>query len=177
MADVLAMPDSSNLSTARAADWAVQVNTGTPTTPEWEWVNGISKFDPSNDPTMQDDTDINSGGWKSQLVTAQSLDVAMEGLLKGLRDETGVVASDPGLNFIREKGQQVGEDNIVELRAWRTDDVPTAWRHRFAAGFKDVGGGNEELQKWTCDLRGRGAPTVITKPLDADNDGVEDTTP
>lgn len=169
-------PSSGGLSTYRAANWAVQVNTtpgaGSPT---WEWWRGISKFDPSQDPTMQDDTDIDSDGFKSQQVTATSLDIAVEGLFKGVRGLDGTVPLNAGCAYVRSLRFEVGVDNELHMRFWRTDSLDTqAYEHRFAVGWKDVGGTNEELQKFTADLRGRGKPVMITKPVDEDEDGEED---
>lgn len=169
-------PSSGGLSTYRAANWAVQVNT-TPEaeTPTWVFWRGISKFDPTQDPTMQDDTDIDSGGFKSQQTTATSLDAAVEGLFKGVRGVDGVTPLNPGCAYVRSLRLQVGIENELHMRFWRTDDLdPEAVEHHFAVGWKDVGGSNEELQKFTCDLKGRGRPLTIAKPQDTDEDGVAD---
>jgi hypothetical protein len=160
----LKQPSSGNLSTFKAARWSVQVNTGTKAAPIWTWWNGLSKFEPTQDPTMQDDTDIGSDGFKSQQVTATSEDVSAEGLIKGLRSVSGLPV-DPGALFVRGKRRKVGEDNEVQLRYWRTDDMEAeATIQNFAVGWKDVGGSNEDLQKFTADLKGRGAPTFVAKP-------------
>lgn len=175
-APILKQPSSGGLSTFRAAEYSVQVNT-TPdeATPTWVWWYGISKFDPTADPTMQDDTDIGSGGFKSQQVTATSLDISVEGLFKGLRGEDGVVPLDPGTAYVRSKRFKVGVENEVHLRYWRNDGVPDYIEHHFTAAWKDVGGGIEDLQKYTVDMKGRGEPTVLeTKPVDIDGDGVAD---
>lgn len=175
--DILTQPSSGDLSTFKAARWNVQVNTGTKALPVWTWWNGISKFDPTQDPTLQDDTDINSRGYKSQQVTATSEDASVEGLIKGLRAATALPV-DPGAAFVRAKRRKVGEDNEVQLRYWRSDALDEkATVQNFAVSWKDVGGTNEDLQKFTADLKGRGAPREEDKPKDADGDGVEDTTP
>ena len=161
--EMLTQPESGGLSTFKAARWNVQVNTGTATTPEWVWWNGISKFEPSQDPTMQDDTDIFSDGFKSQQVTATSEDVMVEGLIKGLRSSSGLPV-DPGAAFVRAKRREVGEENEIQLRYWRSDDLePMCIVQNFAVGWKDVGGTNEDLQKFTADLKGRGKPTLVAK--------------
>lgn len=176
MTEPLIPPSSGGLSTYRAANWAVQVDT-TPTgeEPTWEFWRGISKFDPSQDPTMQDDTDIDSGGFKSQQVTATSLDIAVEGLFKGVRGVDGVTPLNPGCAYVRSLRLKVGIENELHLRFWRTDGLESsAWEHYFAVGWKDVGGSNEELQKFTADLKGRGKPKEIAKPVDSNDDGVAD---
>lgn len=161
---VLEQPESGALSTFKAARYAVQVNTGTTALPVWTWWNGLSKFEPSADPTMQDDTDIFSDGFKSQMVTATSLDVSTEGLIKGLRAGTALPV-DPGAAFVRSKQFEVGEDNVIQLRYWRTDELDSqAIVQSFAVNYKDVGGSNEDLQKFTADLKGRGKFVKVAKP-------------
>lgn len=174
-APILKQPSSGGLSTFRAAEYSVQVNT-TPdaATPTWVWVYGISKFDPTADPTMQNDTDIGSGGFKSQQVTATSLDIAMEGLFKGVRGSDGTVPLDPGVAYLRSKRFLVGINNEVHVRYWRNDGVPDAIEHHFTCAWKDVGGSIEDLQKFTAELKGRGAPKLISKPADANADGLAD---
>ncbi|MGV8875497.1 MAG: phage tail tube protein [Rhodococcus sp. (in: high G+C Gram-positive bacteria)] len=160
---VLKPPNSASLFTFRAAAWAVQINTGTFDVPLWVWLRGISKFEPKQTPTKQDDSDIDSEGYKSELVTAQKLDITVEGKMKGAKSLSSVTP-DPGATFLRDKGTQVGYDNIVELRYWRTDDIDEGYRHFFAAEYSDVGGGNEDLQNYSAMLSGRGKPTKIARP-------------
>jgi hypothetical protein len=157
---VLRPPNSSSLFTFRAAEWAFQIynDADVPL-----FVRGLSKFEPVTDPTMQDDSDIDSEGWKSELVTAQKLNINFEGLMKGEKSG-GVVTPDPGAALLRAKGKDKGYDNIVKARYWRTDDLNEAFEHFFAVKWTDVGGSNEDLQKFTGTLSGRGKPTAIAKP-------------
>ncbi|WP_052067989.1 phage tail tube protein [Rhodococcoides fascians] len=160
---VLKPPNSASLFTFRGAAWAVQINTGSYASPVWQWLRGISKFEPKQTPTKQDDSDIDSEGYKSQLVTAQALDITIEGKVKGEKS-LSTVTPDPGTSFLRDKGKEVGYDNIVDLRYWRTDDIDEAYRHNFATEYTDVGGGNEDLQNFNATLNGRGKPTKIARP-------------
>ncbi len=157
---VLRPPNSASLFTFRAAEWAFQIynDADVPL-----FVRGLSKFEPQNDPTMQDDSDIDSEGWKSELVTAQKLNINFEGLMKGEKSG-GTVTPDPGAALLRAKGKDKGYDNIVKARYWRTDDLNEAFEHYFAVKWTDVGGSNEDLQKFTGTLSGRGKPTPIAKP-------------
>ena len=166
---VLVQPESSGLSTFSAARWNVKVlidGTYGEGDEVWAWVNGLNKFEPTQDPTNQDDTDIFSRSFKSSLVTATSEDVSMEGMVKG-RKSAGIVVVDPGLAFIRSKRHLVGEDNIITLMYWRRDTLQeTAIVQTFSVAWKDVGGGIEDLQKFTADCKGRGAPLVVPAPVE-----------
>lgn len=157
----LVQPEGSELSTFNAAQWNVKI---VDESGDLLWLNGLTKFEPSQDQTMQDDTDIFSRGYKSQQVTATSEDVSIEGLIKGPKS-LGVAQVDPGLAYLRSKRQKVGEANVVTLVYWRADTLQDyATQQNFAVGWKDVGGSQEDLQKFTADLKGRGAPKQVPVP-------------
>lgn len=156
-------PDSADLISTLARDWAVQVNTGTIAAPTWTFVNGLNKVDPSIDTTTQDDSDIHGKGYKSTLVTGLGATLALEGLRKGTKDDT-TFTPDPGQEFLRGKGEAMGGDNVVHMRVWRTDDLPNAFECKYACAWKDVAGSLDALQSFTVTLSGRGKPDTITKP-------------
>ncbi|NKR32280.1 hypothetical protein GS504_15620 [Rhodococcus hoagii] len=170
MSSPLMPPDSAQLVTTLARDWAVQVDTGKSGTPKWEFVNGLSKVGPTTDLTQQDDGDIHSGGYKSQLATAIGANVEIEGLRKGtLAGED--LTPDPGQEFLRAKGRQIGYSNIAHIRYWRTDALPDAMEGYFTVDWKDGTEDKEGLQTFTCTLTGRGKPKEIAKPTAASGGG------
>ncbi|MHD0300101.1 phage tail tube protein [Rhodococcus qingshengii] len=164
MADTLLPPDSAPLVTTLARDWAVQVNVDdTGASPEWVFVNGLSQFAPTTDKTLQDDGDIHSGGAKSQLSTAIGFNVEMTGLRKGtLAGST--LTPDPGQEFLRALGDEVGYKAIAELRYWRTDALADARQGFYTIDWKDGTEDKEGLQSFTCTATGRGRATKIAKP-------------
>ncbi|WP_336881383.1 phage tail tube protein [Rhodococcus globerulus] len=161
--DILMPPDSAQLVTTLARDWAFQVNISTTAEPEWIFVNGLSKVGPTTDQTKQDDGDIHSGGYKSQLATAIGANVEIEGLRKGtLAGEA--LTPDPGQEFLRAKGRRIGYGNIAHVRYWRTDALPDAMEAQVTVEWKDGTEDKEGLQTFTCTLTGRGKPKEIAKP-------------
>ena len=50
--------------------WYLDVNTGSVAIPVWVGVFGLLDFQPVLNPTLQDDSDFDSGGYKSSTVTA-----------------------------------------------------------------------------------------------------------
>lgn len=157
-------PSSFDLSSTLARDWAVQVNTGDTETPEWVFVRGLSQFAPTSTPTMQDDSDIDSEGYKSQIATAQEMTFAGEGKRKGQKAE-GVFTQDPGQAFLRKAGRQMGLDNVIHARCWRTDGVQEGYDSNFSVQWEDQAGGNEDLDSFTFTLMSRGKPMEIL-PVD-----------
>lgn len=163
MVDTVKPKDSSGLLSVLARDWAVRVNTSTTETPEWTFVYGLNKVDPSIDTTLQSDADIHGQGYGSQLVTALGATLNLEGLRKGAK-VGDVFTPDPGQEFLRGKGEQLGGDNVIQVQVWRTDDLPNAFEATYAVSWKDVAGGLDALQTFTVTCSGRGKPKTIAKP-------------
>lgn len=164
MAEPLNPGDSSHLVTTLARDWAVQVNTGTKAEPAWVTVYGLTTVNPSTDLTMQDDGDIHAGGYKSQIATAIGSNLELQGLRKGELETDDTLVADPGQEYLRAKGEQIGYKNIAIVRAWRTDGLDEAFEHSYAVNWTSSGGDKEGLNAFTCTLTGRGKPVKIAKP-------------
>lgn len=165
-------PNSANLVSLLARDYAVQVNTGDETTPEWVFVRGLSTVTPSAEPVTQDDGDIDAQGYGSQLATGLNFSMTLEGNRKGTGDAESFTA-DPGQEFLRLKGAEVGYKNIAQVRYWRTDSDPEAREFSASVSYTNSGGDKESLASWSCTLNGRGRPTDIEKPAGE----AEDSTP
>lgn len=165
-------PASFDLASTLARDWAFQVNTGTADLPEWVFVRGLSKFSMATSPTMQDDSDIDSEGYKSQIATAIQMTFNGEGKRKG-ESAAGTFTQDPGQAALREAGRQMGLGNVIEARAWRTDGVQEGYESNFSVEWTDVDGGNEDLDSFTFVLMSRGKPRAINPVIDATGDSVD----
>lgn len=160
-------PSSYDLNSTLARDWALQVNVGTQEEPNWIYVRGLSQFSPQTSPTMQDDSDIDSEGYKSQIATAQEMIFKGEGKRKGKKTE-GKFKQDPGQAALREKGRKMGLDNVIQARCWRTDGVEEGYDSYFSVKWEDQAGGNEDLDSFSFELMSRGKPVAI-KPVTEDN--------
>ncbi|WP_037161071.1 phage tail tube protein [Rhodococcoides fascians] len=156
-------PNPADLSTVAGGRYAVQIDTSTNGTADWEFINGITSFVPTPNPKLEDITDIYSDGWTSQGVFGNELTIAISGKLKGLKT-AGVVTPDPGLSVLLEKSYETGDENMAHLRYWRYDEVAEAREGYFAVNVKYDGGTPSESQKWSGTLNGQGKPTDITKP-------------
>lgn len=164
MTTPLIPPDTSNLDATLVRRWAIQVNTGTLDTPVWTWVRGINSFEAPVSNTLQETGDFHSGVWGAQISTEKSW-TATIGVGRKL-DPTG--APDPGVEFLRAKGLQVGADGLAEIRFWRTDGLPDAYQGRGSVNFVSAGNDKTALQGGTITLTGYGALTAIAKPTQPD---------
>ena len=167
MPDALQAPDSAQLVTTLARDWAVQVEDDDG---EWVFVLGLSQFAPTTDKTKQDDGDINSGGAKSQLSTAIGFNIECSGLRKGSLAGSDLTP-DPGQEILRAKGEEIGYKSIARLRYWRSDALPDAFEANYDVDWKDGTEDKEGLQSFTVTLTGRGRRTKIAKPTAEDAEG------
>jgi len=133
-------PSSNDLQSTLARDWAFQVNT-TPNedTPTWVYVRGLSKFAPAITPGMQDDSDIDSEGYTSQIATTLTATFEGSGKRKGKNASAGFT-QDPGQAFLRSVGQQMGFMNVVQARCWRTDGVDEGYDGAFSVEWTDEAG-------------------------------------
>lgn len=159
-------PSSHDLASTLARDWALQVNKGTTEEPEWVFVRGLSQFAPQTSPTMQDDSDIDSEGYKSQIATALEMSFQGEGKRKG-QSAAGAFKQDPGQEHLREVGRRMGLGNVTQARAWRTDGVDEAYESFFSVEWEDKAGGNEDLDEFSFTMMSRGKPQRIKPVTDA----------
>ncbi|QNE90516.1 hypothetical protein H0194_04560 [Corynebacterium incognita] len=166
-------PSSFDLNSTLARDWALQVNQGTIEAPKWTFVRGLSQFAPQSTPTMQDDTDIDNEGYKSQIATALEMSFKGEGKRKGEKS-AGTFTQDPGQAFLREKGRKMGLENVVQARCWRTDGVQEGYESYFSVEWEDQAGGNEDLDTFQFTMMSRGKPLRIKPVETADGASVPD---
>lgn len=149
-----------SLSSTLARDWILEVDiNGVPTR-----VRGLSSVSPIFEGSEQDDSDIDSEGFASQVVTGLAFRIEGGGKRKG--ENTAGFVDDPGQNFLRKKGRQTGTANIVTARIYRRDDLPDAYEAETTVKWTDSAAGDTNaLQEFSFTLSGRGKPRDIVKPL------------
>lgn len=149
-----------SLSSTLARDWILEVDiNGVPTR-----VRGLSSVSPIFEGSEQDDSDIDSEGFASQIVTGLAFRIEGGGKRKG--ENTAGFVDDPGQNFLRKKGRQTGTANIVTARIYRRDALPDAYEAETTVKWTDSAAGDTNaLQEFSFTLSGRGKPRDIVKPL------------
>lgn len=169
MATPAKAPASFDLASTLARDWAVQVENDKG---KWVFVRGLSKFAPKTTPTMKDDSDIDSEGYKSQIATALQMTFEGEGYRKGtLAGET--FKQDEGQAALREVGRKMGLRNVIKARCWRTDGVDEGYEGHFSVEWTDTDGGNEDLDQFSFTMMSRGKPQRIKPVTDAKGESVK----
>ncbi|WP_275792632.1 phage tail tube protein [Prescottella equi] len=148
------------LASTLARDWVLEVETATGT---WTKVRGLNSVSPIFEGAEQDDSDIDSEGYASSIVTGLAFRIEGSGKRKG--EQTTGFVDDPGQSFLRQKGRKTGADNIISARIYRRDDLPDAYHAETTVKWTDSAAGDTNaLQEFSFTLSGRGKPEDITKP-------------
>lgn len=145
--------------------WFLDVNTGTTVAPVWTGVFGITEFKPNLEPTLQDDSDYDSEGDKSQTVTARAW--SCEGKVARKVTVADATVYDPGQEVLRLASEEIGQLNSVDVRFYEvTDGGPEveAYRGRAAVSWTPDGGAMDALDSVSFNLVGQGRRTPIAHP-------------
>lgn len=145
--------------------WALDVNTGTDAAPVWTPVRGRTEFQPNLDPTLQDDSDFDGDGWKSQTVTAQAWSLAFKVARKVTSADA--TAYDAGQEALRAASEAMGTGNSAHVRWYETTPGgprTEAYDGRAAVSWTPDGGGMDALNFVSVTLSGKGKRNDIVHP-------------
>ncbi len=145
--------------------WRLRVNTGTSGSPVWVTVRGVGDFQYNVSPTMQDDSDFDSGGFGSQTKTKEMWSVTAT---LGRKVVAGTTTYDPGQEYLRDKSfGTMGSANSVEVQFFEMEDNgPRVEAYQGLAGvsWSPNGGGSDALSTVALTLAGQGKLNEITHP-------------
>ena len=148
------------LASALGRDWKLEVKNDSDV---WVAVKGLSSVSPVFAGSMQDDSDIDSDGFGSQIATGQAFSIPFSGKRK-----YESATDDPGQDILRRRGRKKGQENFVMARIYRRDALPDAYQCECSLEFTDSAASDPNgLQEFTGTLWGRGEPEEISKPSDA----------
>jgi hypothetical protein len=145
--------------------WYLDVNTGTAANPVWTGVFGMLNFTPTLNPTLQDDSDFDSEGFKSSTVTALEWGASLTVSRKVQSDAP--TAYDPGQEKLRETSVLQGTENTVQIRYYEMQpNGPRveAYMGNAAVSWSPSGGAMDALDEVAVTLTGQGQRTSITHP-------------
>ncbi|MBJ7481562.1 hypothetical protein [Rhodococcus sp. (in: high G+C Gram-positive bacteria)] len=149
-----------SLSSTLARDWILEVLIGS----DWTRVRGLTSVSPIFEGALQDDSDIDSEGYASEIATGLSYRIEGGGKRKG--ENTAGFVDDPGQNYLRQLGRKTGTENKVTARIYRRDDLPDAYQCSHPVKWTDTAAGDTNaLQEFSFTLGFGGKPEEITKPL------------
>lgn len=136
--------------------------------PVWTVVRGRTDFKPGLDSTLQEDSDMDSLGWKSQTRTAAMWKMEFKVVRKAMASvlSGGATTSyDPGQEALRIAGDQIGPYNTVSCRWYKLGAVRTeAYQGYAAVSWSPDGGSMDGLDTATVTLDGQGQRVAIAHP-------------
>lgn len=153
--------------TTTTRKWYLDVNT-TPDGVEATWVGvfGITEAKPLVEGSMQDDSDFDGEGWKSEVNTANRW--KFEGKCKrAVVPDSDPPVYDVGQELLRVAGAKTGVANVVHVRFYEMEpNGPRveAYEGRAAVSWTEDGGNMESLSIASFTLSGRGKRTEIDHP-------------
>lgn len=152
-------PDSVGVSKL-ASRYALQVDTGTtPETPEWTTVFGVSNFAPNVDFTTQDNSDFDSDGWASTVVTQRGWTITVT-----LQDKQYSDAQDPGQAALLQASDDL---ELAHVRYFDRNGGDEAYEGYASVQWNPQGGSATELATIQVVLNGQGAREKVTNPAAA----------
>ena len=146
--------------------WYLDVNTNTFASPTWVGVFGMTEFKPGIEPTLQDDSDMDGGGYKSQTKTAEAWTAEFK--VKRAVTAASSTAYDPGQEFLRLKAiGQFGPANSVDIRYYEMEPSGPrieSYRGNAAVSWSPDGGAMDAIDFVSVVLTGQGKLTPTTHP-------------
>lgn len=144
--------------------WYVDVDTGTESA-EWTGIFGIQEFKDALEATLQDDSDFDGEGWKSQTNTANAWSLELK--VKRAVKADSATAYDPGQEVLRAAAEETGVANSVHIRWYEMEPGGPrveAYDGYAAVSWSPDGGGMDALSTVTVTLTGQGKRNHITHP-------------
>lgn len=148
-----------------AKDWQVDVDTASnPPAPTWVQIRGLKSMQEQISETEMDDSDFDSGGYGSDIVTQRKVVLA---LTSSRKQVVGAgFADDPGQSFVRSTGRLLGYTASIFARYYRKDGAPDAYYGECHVVGVGGGGGNvTDLEGFSPSLKFHGQPVAIVNPF------------
>lgn len=143
--------------------WHVDLSDDDGTT--WVPLMGLTDLQPTTEATMQDDSDFDSEGYRSQTKTASAWGLTGT-VRRGVK--TGVTpVYDPGQELIREAADEMGVANVLTVRFYEMEEEGPrvlAYQGTVATDWTDNGGDMAANSTAGFTLSGRGRRTKIAHP-------------
>lgn len=145
--------------------WHVDGNAGTHDEPQWLGLFGMTDVKFSLDPDMQDDSDMDSEGWKSESPTAIGWAVETTVERKMVEGDRG--SYNPCQELFRQAAFKIDGTNHIEVRIYEmTPNGPRveAYQGYASVQWKPAGGDMAKHDTVAVTLSGQGLLTAITHP-------------
>lgn len=144
-----------------ARRWRMDVNIGTAASPNWQLCPGITEFQPTMPPNIEDSSDYDGNGWAGNTKTGQAWEIAAT-FNRKINDQTKVY--NPVHEFLRLASLAFGSASYVPVRFYDRNGLPEAYTGSTLVTWEPQGGEYTALDQVSITLTGDGALTSITNP-------------
>ncbi|AZM46566.1 hypothetical protein DMB38_12750 [Streptomyces sp. WAC 06738] len=148
--------------TALARRWRLEINMGTAEAPSWALCPGVTEFQWTAEPNIEDSTSYDTDGWTENTKTAQAWEVSTTFNRKHTPDDT---AYSPVHEKIRTAFFAYGDDSKVHLRFMDRNGLPEAYEGKALVNWAPSGGEYTALDQVEATFTGTGPLTPITNPI------------
>lgn len=147
--------------TALARRWRTEVNLGDAATPNWQLIPGITEFQPTFPPNIEDSSSYDTDGWTENTKTAQSWELSMT-FNRKINDQTNVFSD--AHEALRTAAFAFGSASEVHVRFFDRNGLPEAYEGTALVEWEDAGGEYTALGQVSCTLTGSGPLSMIANP-------------
>lgn len=150
--------------TALARRWKLEVNLGTAEVEDWQPMVGITEFQPTFPPNVEEATTYDSDGWAENEKTGQAWEVAMT-FNRKINDQTKIF--NDVHEALRLASFASGSASKVPVRFFDRNGLPEAYQGQTIVEWEDQGGESTALGQVSATLTGDGPLSLIENPVAA----------
>lgn len=129
---------------------------------DWQAVPGITEFNPSAEPNIEDSSDYDSGGWAGNTKTGQAWELGVT-INRRINDQVKVYH--PTHEVLRAAAYAFGSASVVHVRYYDRDGLPEAYEGTAVVTWAPSGGEYTALDQVEMTLTGDGQLLLITNPV------------
>jgi len=129
---------------------------------DWQAVPGVTEFNPSAEPNIEDSSDYDSGGWAGNTKTGQSWELGVT-INRRINDQVKVYH--PTHEAFRVAAFAFGSASVVHVRYYDRDGLPEAYEGTAVVQWAPSGGEYTALDQVEMTLSGDGQLLLITNPV------------
>ncbi|MFD4788798.1 phage tail tube protein [Streptomyces sp. NPDC058459] len=129
---------------------------------DWQLVPGVTSFEPSAEPNIEDSSDYDSGGWAGNTKTGQAWEL---GVTVNRRINDQVKIYHPTHEALRAASFGFGSNSLVHLRYYDRDGLPEAYEGNALVEWKPSGGEYTALDQVEMTLTGDGPLLLVQNPV------------
>lgn len=141
--------------------WRTDVNIGTDVSPNWQLCPGITEFQLTMPPNIEDSSDYDNDGWAGNTKTGQSWEATMT-FNRKINDVTETYNSVH--EYLRAAALAFGSASRVPVRFYDRNGLPEAYEGVALVTWEPQGGEYTDLDQVQVTLTGDGKLNTITNP-------------